>query len=303
MERSLTILDERRTWFGPAIKAAQARGYKARRIFHGHDAVGVNGLGFIRPHAKPAILRRNIQSDDLDMRLCLTMVQDRQQVVVYDNKTLQYERFGTFMPDTWHFLDLNAALDFLQRGDVPDVLVGKADVGASSKNVTILDTRAKAEEYVRKVFTTGIEVDHCAGGRGEGSEKSIQKGHILLQRFIPHECTWRVNLIGRRMAVFQRFNYPDRPVAQTGNTQPVMKMTPEIESLLSYAEMVGKAIGTRWCAFDILRDGHDWKLLETSLAWPWPGVGEAAPFFGTDLRWPQMWELMLDEYEAGVWWT
>lgn len=298
-------LDERRIWHGPLIEAALARGYDARRIRRGTEASGP-GFGFIRTHADPEVLRQN-HADDAAMRACLTMVQDRAQVEVYESKSEQFWRWGHLMPRTWRIQDRAAALDLVTRTELygtPEVLVSKADVGASSLNVRILKTRAEQLSHIKHVFGKGVPVNHCSGGPGGRNVRSLQRGYVLLQEFIPHEVTWRVNVIGRRFAIFRRFCYPDKPVAQTGNVEPVMKLDAETESLLEYAGKVAAEIGTRWCALDILRAGDRWLLLETSLAWPWPSPGDCmnAPFFGETTRtWERMWDLLLDEIEAGVW--
>jgi hypothetical protein len=301
----LYVLDERRIWYGPLIQAAIARGYDARRIRRGSEAPGP-GFGFIRVHADPEVLKQNYD-DDAAMRACLTMVQDRAQVEVYERKSEQFWRWGRFMPRTWRIEDREAALELLRNDhlyETPKVLVSKADVGASSMNVRVLKTRAEQVSHIKHLFGRGVLVNHGAGGPGGRNVTSMQRGYVLLQEFIPHTVTWRVNVIGRRFAIFKRFCYPDRPVAQTGNVEPVMKLDAETESLLEYAGMVAAEIGTRWCALDILKAGDRWQLLETSLAWPWPSPGECmkAPFFGETTRtWEAMWELLLDEIEAGVW--
>ena len=61
-----------------------------------------------------------------------------------------------------------------------------------------------------------------------------------------------------------RYCYADRMVAQTGNVEPVMQMTPEVESLFEYSDRFFKHAQTKWCAIDVLRDGDQWRLLETS---------------------------------------
>jgi hypothetical protein len=44
-----------------------------------------------------------------------------------------------------------------------------------------------------------------------------------------------------------------------------MAMDGQMESLLEYADKVSAGIGTKWAALDILDDGGQWRLLETSL--------------------------------------
>jgi glutathione synthase/RimK-type ligase-like ATP-grasp enzyme len=138
-------------------------------------------------------------------------------------------------------------------------------------------------------------VNLCASGA-----MTTQQGYLLLQRFIPHEITFRVNVLGNRRAIFERFNYPDKPVAQTGNVRPVMRFTPLHDSLIDYANQIAAEIGTRWCALDILWDDDRWTLLETSLAWPW----KQQEFSDTPLigggTWGRKWDLLCEDLQAGV---
>ena len=303
MEKRFVILDERGNWHGPAREAAQARGYETHRIYRGHEAPE-GGLGFIRPHAIPAILDRN-QLDFVQMSERLTMVQDAAQVEVYDDKSAQFWRWAKWMPRTWRFDSQDNALNFARSWPINDWIVSKADVGASSKNVRILKSRKELIDHIRLVFGRGIEVDHCAGGRAGEQAKSKQRGYVLLQAFIPHTCTWRVNAIGRGRAMFKRFNGNDGK-AQTGNVEPVKDYSDAaVQAILSHADRIFADIGTKWCALDILMDGSTPYLLETSLGWPWPSPGDCdnAPFVGVDrpYQWRDMWNLMLDEYEDGVW--
>lgn len=291
------ILDERHVWFEPALQTAAKRGYEGRRIRRGAETIGQEGVGFIRPHADPIALELN-QEDFAHMDRALTMIQDCHQVTCYEDKSLQVERWGRLMPPTWRFVRKQDALDFIAQRKGPKDIVSKADVGASSVNVRILKGYEAQRQHVLKVFDHGIPVNHCSGGA-----KSVQKGYVLLQEFIPHAVTWRVNVVGRQLAGFMRYCYPDKEVAQTGNTDPILTLTPQVESLFDYARQVFSVIDTRWCAIDVLWDetSEKWKLLETSLAWPWPGVGKQAPFFGTNRHWGEIWDVMFDELEAGVW--
>lgn len=289
------VLDERHVWFKAALEAARKYGYDGSRITNGLE-VKEPGIGFIRPHADPKRLAQN-RDDFVFMHRHLTMIQDANQVEVYEDKSAQFWRWREWMPDTWRFEVRDQALAFVESADYP--LVSKADQGASSKNVRILKNKAEAIRHVEQVFEKGIEVDHCAGGA-----KGKQKGYVLLQRFIPHQITWRVNAVGYTRAIFKRFCYADRPVAQTGNVEPVMDLDDETESLLEFADSFFEHAGTKWCALDILRDGDKWRLLETSLAWPWPSPGacNGAPLFGSkDKRWIQLFDVMFDELEAGAW--
>jgi hypothetical protein len=295
------VLDERNVWYAAALAAAFRFGYRGKRIFSGAEVEG-EGVGFIRPHADPVALRRN-QRDFSLMAERLLMVQDAAMVETYESKSEQFRRWGAWMPLTVRITALDAALEFLAAAPYP--LVSKADVGASSVNVRILKDATEAARHVHEVFGPGVIVHHCAGGGGGVNAKSVQHDYVLLSEFIPHEITWRVNAIGNARAVFMRHNYPDRPVAQTGNTVPVKVMTPQVESLLEYADAFFAEVGTRWCALDILWDAAimEWRLLESSLAWPWPSPGDcnAATLFRSPYTWIDMWDCMFSEIENGAW--
>jgi hypothetical protein len=227
---------------------------------------------------------------------------------MYDDKVAQYWRYMHFMPATWHFDNRDKALEFARNWPIADWIVSKAAVGASSKNVRILKSRKDLIEHVKLCFGKGIEVDHCAGGGREGvTARSRQRGYVLLQEFITHHLTWRVNAIGRGRAGFMRYNHPGGHTAQTGNVEPVMSLdSAAAQSVFAFAETVFAELKTDWCALDILLTPVGPRLLETSVGWPWPSPGDcmSAPFFGNiscPRRWDGMWDLMLDEYEAGVW--
>lgn len=286
----LWALDPYQSWAEAAIKAAQARGWQAKQILRGEDA-GDEGYGFIRLSMYPSILATNRRDYDA-MAARLTMVQDRQQIEVYENKSEQFRRWSEWMPDTWRFGNEAEALAFVATSDYP--IVSKADVGASSVNVRILADRREAERHVTQAFGAGFYLQ----------KSQVQRGYVLLQRFIPHRITYRVNALGDARAVFFRYCYPDRPVAQTGNVEPAFEMTDEVESLIDFADRFFAHAGTKWCAIDVLKDGDGWKLLETSEGWPWPSPGrcnEGTIFRSKGRKWIEMFDVMLDEIERGAW--
>ena len=304
----LSVLDSRDTWAEPLVAAARSRGWKASRIFEPRDVSNVGGVAFVRPHAHPEVLPLDRIRYKMLAARDLTMVQDPTQIRVYENKRAQVHLWQDWMPETWVPATFSSAYTLISDPRTTYPLVSKSDVGASSYNVWVLRDQVEAEAHIRQVFLNGgIQVKHCAGGHGVADARSIQKDYAILQRFIPHEVTYRVNVVGRERAIFLRRNYPDRPVAQTGNVTPVCGplLSRELESLLEYAETFFAAAGTRWCAIDVLRDREagQWKLIETSLSWPWPSPGEcmAARFFPSGRRWADMWGVLLDGLEAGVW--
>ena len=230
------------------------------------------------------------------MRERIPLIQDEDQIEVYDNKRKQYAKWSDWMPDTWVFTDLDEAMST----DLPLPLVSKADVGASSRNVRVIQSRSELEAHIKQVFTTGIKVTHCSYPE---ELYTVQKNYLLFQRFIPHTITYRVNAVGDARAIFYRYCYPDRPMAQTGNVEPAFVLGDKDCSLLEYANRIFSTLQTDWCALDILEDAGNWKLLETSLCWPWPSPGDcnAGMFFSSTTYkplhryWIEMFDVLLDQ--------
>lgn len=290
----LWMIDPRGAWHAACEAACRERGWGFDRKTDWLAGWREKGWGFVRPRAAPGELKLNRIAFH-NMAAVMPMVQDAAQIDLYEDKSGQFRRWGRWMPPTWRFESRHAAIDFVNgRKDWP--LVSKADVGASSVNVRILRGPREARRHVAEVFGRGLYVRHCDGG-----SVSRQQGYVLLQAFIPHTVTWRVNAIGRGRAVFKRYCYAHKPVAQTGNVEPVMAMDDEVESLLAFADEFFEEAGTRWCAIDVLKAADGWRLLESSLAWPWPSPGScmSAPIFRTAWAWDGMWRAMLDEIEGG----
>ena len=293
------VLDERHVWFEAIIAAAERAGHRGQRVFSGHqfDDVRPGDIGFLRCHADWRVLPANREDYARMLGAGLLTIQDQGQVDTYERKDEQFRRWFDLMPETWLHTDADAAMGFLDFAPFP--LVSKANEGASSTTVRILKDKAEAQKHIAQLFGAGIWVHH-----GANCPQTKQRGYALLQRFIPHTITYRVNVVGNVRAVFFRRNYPDRPVAQTGNTTAAYEMTPELESLLEYADRVAEALGTKWCALDILKDGDGWKFIESSLAWPWAAdsYADATMFRSTKGRkWAQMFDVMFDEVERGAW--
>lgn len=284
------ILDEREVWHEHIAAAALNCGFKPVRIKRGSEVNGP-GWGFIRPHAEPKALTVNKEQDWYNMNASLNMVQDINQVQLYDDKIGQMSFWSDIMPETW----------FITKNDISNIpvtypVVSKATEGASSVNVRILKDNVELTAHLNALFSEkGVPISHCDGGPGHAPTKGRQQGYALLQEFIPHDRTYRVNIIGGGRAVFERYNYKDRNVAQTGNVRPWMEV--ERPELLEFADMVADYIGTKWAALDILeRPGGGFVLLETSLAWPWQkGQLSDTPIFNTDFNWGQLWYCMFEE--------
>lgn len=297
------ILDEREIWHESACLAAREFGYNAKRVYCGTQ-MPQGSLGFIRPHADKDTLVKN-QSDYQLMATRGVVIQDRAQVEVYENKTEQFNRWGKWMPETWVFTDEETAIQ--AAFELPYPIVSKANEGASSVNVRIYNNMTALQHHIHEVFAGHVMVNSCSGVNSR--TRFPQKGYVFLQRFIPHTTTWRVNAIGDARAIFKRFCYKHKPVAQTGNVQPVMELDSFVLCVLDFANDIFNDIGSKWCALDILHDEERNKLvlLETSLAWPWPSPGACmqAPLFRNEKKtahvWKDMWHSMFEQVREGVW--
>lgn len=302
MNKTLWVYDSYNNWCNSILAAGSRRGWLVR-IFSQPEQVTSGGYVFIRPQMDPKILCKEKEwLPQLLARSDLTFITDENQCMMYEDKIAQACAFGDLLPCTEVFSEASEAEAFLSR-NTSWPIVSKAAVGASSEFVRILKTPDEARKEIEAVF-------YGAGIVLNPRRWANQQDYLLWQEFMPNNpCTLRVNVIGEQFAVFQRFNYPDKPVAQTGNTKPVTAMTPDLEALLRYSKDVARSIMTKWCALDIVRDKTgNFTLLETSLAWPWPGVGADALFWRfaegnvvpAKRTWPDMWDVMFDEIEKGV---
>jgi len=286
----IQVFDAKGKWHQAIIDAADRAGLKAVKI---DEPKPGDGYGFFRPSPNPSKLAAH-QNVYRAMTRSLKMVQDSDQVDVYEDKSSQFTLYADWMPETWRFDKKEAAMLFVTSADYP--LVGKSNEGASSRNVRVLKKVDDGIKEVNAAFGSGITVDHGQAG------KTLQKGYVLLQKFIPHKITYRVNSIGGARAIFFRYCYPDKPLAQTGNVEPCDRLDDEMESLLEWSDRFFKAAKTNWCALDVLKDGDKWKLLETSLAWPWPSPGRCneGPIFRSNHRWIGMFDVLMDEIKGGT---
>lgn len=297
MIRRLHVHDPRGFWQGRLAETCSNRGWSMSLVKASNPLDG--GYGFIRPHSHPDRLRQD-REIAAQMSARLTMVQDAAQIATYDDKRAQIARWSRWMPETWVFEQKAEAQAFVEDANYP--LVSKADVGASSVNVRLLQDKAAAVEHIDVLFGSGIVVDH---GSSPHPHLSVQRDYVILQPFIPHEITYRVNIVGNdRAAFFRRCHARENhPFAQTGNVEPAYGMTADLEPLIAFADAVADDIETRWCALDILKDGEQFRLLETSLAWPWPSPGDCnnGRFLRGGRKWIELMDVLLDEIEAGTW--
>lgn len=91
------------------------------------------------------------------------------------------------LPRTEVFYDMDEALSFVSRAELPLVL--KMNCGASSNGVRILRDLREAKKLIRAIFRKGIVV------RG-GDCRDRQWGSVILQEYLPDAREWRMVRIG-----------------------------------------------------------------------------------------------------------
>jgi glutathione synthase/RimK-type ligase-like ATP-grasp enzyme len=273
------------------MRAAHKRGHQSK-LFTRADEVYASGYVMARLHQwAPRIWDERMELMVLRNRDNLKFVQDETQLRVYEDKLAQAKLCAQWMPETHVYTDKETALQVAANARYP--IISKSSIGSASHNVRVLRSEAEAHAEAQKAFGKGLTIT-----------KGIQLGYVYWQEFIPHTETWRVAIAGTKFHVYKRFNYDDRPVAAPSKVKPTqpVPMCPEVESLLAWANDLFAAIGTKWCAIDVLKtlDGS-WKLLETSLAWArGKDAAGLATWYGTKYNLLTQHELLIEEMEKGV---
>lgn len=270
--------------------AALKRGHQAQLFSRAEQVKSPGHVQFRLHQWAPRIWNEREELIVLQSRGDLKFVQDPVQLTVYENKILQLEHFGSWMPGTGVSLTLEEAL--LTAEDCCYPLISKSNIGSASMNVRLLKTKDDAVREARAAFGGGFKIS-----------KGVQAGYVYWQDFIPHTETWRVAIVGTKFHVYKRFNYNDRPMAcpsKVKPTQPVPESA-EVESLLEWSKKFFAYANTKWCAIDVLKRDSDWLLLETSLAWArGRDAAGLAPFYGTKYNLMTQHELLIEQIEAGV---
>lgn len=220
----------------------------------------------------------------------------------YERKDLQALDFAAYMPQTSLCRRVSCAERALGVLGLP--LVSKAAYGSSSSDVRLLTTRDEALSEAVLALTTGLQ----------RTKRGQQKGYVLWQRYLPdNHYVYRVAAIGRYRWMLQVFNREDAPFASgSGKYKPVTAFDSHALNALRFADKFFTDTGMRWGAVDLAYDTllGEWRVLETTLAWNMraPTANAACPvvegrygephakgYFGRD-----MWQLLLDEIEEGV---
>lgn len=120
-------------------------------------------------------------------------------------------------PPTWVFYNRAEALQWVQESRYP--FVGKVNIGASGKGVSIIDNPAQAKRYVDTAFTVGLKPRVGPNFKHSSIWKKLKNAlrnkklvkrrlttykavlaesqkYCIFQEFISHQFEWRVVVIG-----------------------------------------------------------------------------------------------------------
>ena len=291
----LTIFDTGHRHVPEIIKAAKRAklfGGPAFKVTNKVEKVEPSLVFFPMRQYMPHIAVNRTQVRALLQRDDLTFIQDPMQLLVYEDKIGQFQLWGDWMPPTVFFDNQEAAREFLELNrNYP--LVSKSQIGSASQNVRILRSDEDAFRELKIAFEYGLNIEH-----GE------QKNYVLWQKFIPHDVTWRVTIVGRQFSVYKRFNYPGEDKAAPASMvgfEPINAVSDCPPGLLDFAFEFFEVADTKYCAIDVIQDGNRWRLLETALSWARSYKPYLVKFIGTRFTFATQMDLLMEEIKAGRW--
>lgn len=191
---------------------------------------------------------------------------------LYDDKAAQYEVLSAFMPETHVIRDPATAADLAERLDYP--LVSKSIEGANAANVRLLPDTRSARAEVEKVFN-GRGLPMTYGRR--------QRGYVYWQRFVPdNPRDYRVIIVGNYGWGLVRENRANVPFASGSGVNRGLTLETERErSAFDFGWLVRDHLQTDMVGLDIVFDGNEPRLLETTSSWT-IGPHVTSPVFDRD---------------------
>jgi len=233
----------------------------------------------------------------------------------YDDKVGQkylLEAVGAPMVQSYVFYDRGQAMRWLDQAKFP--LVWKLRGGAGSQNVRLVRNLQEARAIVRRSFGRGWRSSRFHAlrekfwhfhrrpglgsffdiGRGLGRaviphpvyrEQSIERNYVYFQDFIPeNDHDIRVIVIGERAISIKRMTR-EGDFRASGSGVIIHAKDAIPEDCIRVAFDVTKMIGSQCCAFDFVRDGSDWKIIEISYAFSLAGYIDCPGYWTSDLSW------------------
>src|SRR5690606_16992133 len=191
------------------------------------------------------------------------------------------------------FYDEQSALDWLNASDVP--FVWKLRSGAGSRNVKLVKSQSEARRIISRSFRQGWRTPRFYALReqfwkfrrapgassfaniGRGVARAIvphekyrnqnaERNYVYFQDFVPgNDHDIRVIVIGERAFAIKRM-VRDDDFRASGSGIIIHDHDKIPEKCIQISFEVTRSIGSQCCAFDFVRSGADWKIIEISYA-------------------------------------
>lgn len=210
------------------------------------------------------------------------------------------------------FYDEESALEWLNASGVPTVW--KLRGGAGSRNVKLVRSLDEARRIVARSFRRGWHTSRLhplrerlwkfrrAPGlgsfvdiaRGVGRtilphekyrNQSVDRNYVYFQDFIPgNDHDIRVIVIGERAFAIKRM-VRDGDFRASGSGVILHDRDAIPEECIRISLDVTRSIGSQCCAFDFVRSGNEWKIIEISYAFSLAGYLDCPGYWDADLSW------------------
>jgi len=199
--------------------------------------------------------------EDLSKKNKILLIPSALEGRLYDNKILQYQTFGKWMPKTYYETSYEEVKKLINIIKYP--FVSKASEGAGSSNVRFITSKEQALAEAEMVFSDGITL----------WINNKQKGYILWQEYLPQvdRNDWRIILIAKKYAIInERFvKNENHPFASgSGRRKMIANLNEKMVSLLNHTYMFANKFNLSLACVDIIYDSVGTPLiLEDSPAW------------------------------------
>lgn len=280
----LWCFDEKKYGWGHQLwQCAVHRGIDAEKFRTAESVSGGFSFMRVRQH-EPHRTSDQVIAEQVNKQSVL--IPDIDQIRLYEDKEKQVGHLGSYLPLTRVFYSADE-VDYL-----PFPFLSKSREGSASVNVRLVETPEQADREVRDAFSVGIK-----------TRRGIQRGYLIWQQFLENNRgDYRVIAVGRQRMVLRRWNRNDSPMASgSGLFTAIKKPNKEIDEVLAVSDEYFMEARTNWCGLDLVKDHstNEWKIIETTIAWT-PGAYNECRFIGTDRFGCDIWNVLLDEIEAGV---
>ncbi len=193
------------------------------------------------------------------------------ETVIYENKAslAHFLKVNNIPhPTTFVSSSIEEIKEFIEASNYP--IVAKTLIGAAGSGVKILKSKGEADKYLKRTFNEGIKRRY-GPNRKTGSptkwlkkalnsptylvkklkeydqrDHDVQKGVILLQRYIPHEFEWRCVKIGDSY-----FAYKKLKVGQTASGSKQFDYGPPPFEILDFTKDLCAKFGFNFMAVDL----------------------------------------------------